>query len=503
MDTTIFVSHGLRVTGLPVDRALRFLADNRFPNPKIEQLERLGKWTGNEPEEIVLGRMTEKGLLLPRGYFPRLVSELRKAEIRFRVEDRTVCPPMERIEERGALYPYQERALKDLLRYPTGVLVGVTGSGKTNVLLSAVARLETTALILVHTAELLRQTVERAREWLGIEPGVLGGGRERIRPVTVGTVQTLARRDLAELGKLFGAILIDECHHSPALTWAGILGRLPARYKYGFTATDWRKDGLGFLMWRLIGPKSATIARKTAEEAGKIVRPRVETVPTTFYHPAEDASDWGEVIGDLAEDNDRNDLIAGEVRRRLRENPAARALVLTDRVEHANRLTGLLAKWKPVLLTGEVPKREREARMERVRDGSRLTVGTVHVLGEGVDVPGWDLLFLASPFAGGPRTLQAVGRVARAAKGKTEALVVDFIDERVPLLMGAWRKRKRLYEADELGERRRDDETDPFLPPGGLQEERTRVDGYDGPPPGALAATGEFRASLEGFFETR
>jgi superfamily II DNA or RNA helicase len=67
-------------------------------------------------------------------------------------------------------------------------------------------------------------------------------------------------------------------------------------------------------------------------------------------------------------------------------------------------------------------------------------------LGEGVDVPGWNLLFLASPIAGGPRTLQAAGRIARPAPGKDRAVLVDFLDEQVPMLKGAFWSRQRLYK---------------------------------------------------------
>jgi superfamily II DNA or RNA helicase len=84
--------------------------------------------------------------------------------------------------------------------------------------------------------------------------------------------------------------------------------------------------------------------------------------------------------------------------------------------------------------------------MEKVRAGAQLTIATTHLLGEGVDVPGWNLLFLASPIAGGPRTLQAAGRIARPAPGKDRAVLVDFLDEQVPMLRGAFWSRQRLYK---------------------------------------------------------
>jgi hypothetical protein len=51
-----------------------------------------------------------------------------------------------------------------------------------------------------------------------------------------------------------------------------------------------------------------------------------------------------------------------------------------------------------------------------------------------------------SPIAGGPRTLQAIGRVSRAAPGKQAATVIDFVDADVPALRGAHAQRARLYQ---------------------------------------------------------
>lgn len=435
----------LILTGLPADLGEQFTRENTFANPKRETLERLGKWTGSEPKTIDLWEREGDRLILPRGYFPAAIHALKKGDLPFAVQDCTVCPPLNQtLEVKGNLYPFQQKALADLLRWPTGVLEAPTGSGKTNILLSAIPRLGTPALILVHTTELLNQTCDRVRSWLKAEPGVIAGERAILRPVTIGTIQTLARRDLEAQGiaDYFGAVLIDEAHHSPAMTWAGILEQMPARYKYGSTATAWRKDGLQFLMWRLIGSKSAKITRAEVQEAGKIVWPEVETIETDYFYPLEDSSEWGAMLSNLVTNRERNSLIVREVRARLN---GSRALILTDRIEHANILAGELADLRPVLLTGEISRPERMQAMNRVRKGARLTIATIHLLGEGVDVPGWDLLFLVSPIAGGPRTLQAVGRVARPAPGKDRATVVDFVDSRIRILTNAARERQKLY----------------------------------------------------------
>jgi len=444
---TIEISSSLRLRNLPGPLARQFITDNTFRNPKYEQLKRLGKWAGTVNPLIRTYKREGVDLLLPRGFFPGVIGQLKEAGERFEVIDRTVCPEAEFSSPCGELYPFQARALQDLLRYRSGVLEAPTGSGTTVVLLSAIPRLKTNTLIVVHRTELLDQTVERARSWLGIEPGILGAGKETIRPITVAMVQTLVRKDLKESGiaDFFGCVLVDECHHTPATTWMKVLQKLPARFKYGFTATAWRKDGLQFLMWRLIGNRTARVTHQEAEEAGKLIWPDVEIVHTDYRYPIQTSDQWTQMITNLVRDPERNRLIEQEVRRRINGN--TQALILTDRIQHANTLSRILKDLSLALLTGELSKEDRSQAMKKVRAGAQLTIATTSLLGEGIDVPGWNLLFLACPISGGPRMKQAMGRVTRPAPGKDRSLVVDFVDDGVGMLKAAFSKRQEIYHA--------------------------------------------------------
>lgn len=417
---------------------------NTFANPEYTKKERLGLWTGNVGPTITLyRRIGAGGLEVPRGTFPFLIRRCREAGQPFTIQNTTVAPPLSETLCGGHLYPYQVAGLQQLLAFETGLLEAPTGSGKTNILLSVIPKVNTTTLILTHTKELFAQTRTRCLEWLGYDPGAIGGGLWQVKPITVAMVQTLARRGLGDLHTYFGCVLVDEAHHAPAKMWAALLNELPARFKYGFTATAFRKDGLQMLMWRTIGNVTARITREDVERAGTIVTPDVELVETNFWYDLSDSTDWSGMITALIRDPQRNALIASEVRRHLGAH--RRAVVLSDRVEHVHLLAERLANLNPVVLTGELPRAARDAAMAAVRNGARLTIATTSLLGEGVDVPGWDVLFLATPIAGGPRTLQAVGRVSRAAPGKTSATVVDFLDPQVPALVASHLLRERMY----------------------------------------------------------
>jgi hypothetical protein len=325
----------------------------------------------------------------------------------------------------------------------------VHNSGKTNILLTLISELQVPTLVVVHTSELLKQTVERCKEWIEYEPGIIGGGKYKIKDITIGMIQSLAKFNINKehpLYSRFGCVIVDECHHSPAETWAELLRSLPYRYKYGFSATAWRKDKMDFLIWRMIGPITAKVKHKEVADAGRIVWPEFRFIETNYYFDIkDDRSKWGEMITDLVSNDARNALIATQVRKSL-QNPSTKALILTDRIEHANILSFMLRESNPVLFTGELKASERRQAMERIHAGASLTIATIHLLGEGIDVPGWDELFLVTPIAGGPRTLQAVGRIARPAPGKERATLYDFVDYRVEMLKTAGFSRARLYK---------------------------------------------------------
>jgi superfamily II DNA or RNA helicase len=80
----------------------------------------------------------------------------------------------------------------------------------------------------------------------------------------------------------------------------------------------------------------------------------------------------------------------------------------------------------------------------------RLILATGRYIGEGFDDPRLDTLFLTMPISWKGTLAQYVGRLHRLHRrhdGKTEVLVVDYVDERVPLLTRMAAKRRARYRA--------------------------------------------------------
>ena len=80
-------------------------------------------------------------------------------------------------------------------------------------------------------------------------------------------------------------------------------------------------------------------------------------------------------------------------------------------------------------------------------DEERLLLATGRYIGEGFDDARLDTLFLALPVSWKGTLVQYVGRLHRQHPGKREVRVIDYVDNKVPMLVKMFERRRVGYRA--------------------------------------------------------
>lgn len=413
----------------------RFTRDN----PKWWNNKRLGFSNWNVERKLRSWRIEDDWLLLPRGARGEVEAILDKRGYEpGPVWDRTIKLEPLKLELHGTLRPYQDEASDKLVAAGTGALRGPCASGKTVIMLAAIAKLQQPTIVVVHSDFLFRQWRAGIAEWLDYVPGALGAGKENLKPITVAMQQTLCRRRGAPWVREFGCLMADELQHWGAKTFQTVAGMFPARYRLGCSADERRKDGKHAFIYETFGECVHKIGREELEQLGRLVPTRMEIVPTAFESEAYLAAvlrgeppDWGSMLDDLTSDDERCTLIADHADRILKQR-GTRVLMLTERVAACGRMAREMRERGhrcASLVGGHRNKEAVERAVQQMRAGHlRCAVGT-QVADEGLDIPALTHVLVTCPVHNHPRRLQQmVGRAAREHGRKREGVCVYFWD---------------------------------------------------------------------------
>lgn len=325
----------------------------------------------------------------------------------------------------------------------------------TETAMGIVAELGQPTLWVTHTMDLLKQSMDRAISRLGLigrQVGIIQGENMSIGShMTFATVQTLAKRDLSEIKKRFGCVIVDEAHlvfkdDKKFRMFADVINQLPAYYRFGLTASEHRSDGLIETMFHIIGPKIYEVAQD--DPRLPVMKPRVEFIETDFEYetPEGEMLNIQQLYKAMREDLERDYPILWIMKNCIRENNSC--LALGDSLEHLTRLTKLAKDhgFTAVFVCGETPKREREKIMADMRAGKyQFLFATYQLAKLGLDIPRLDRLILITPHRDKTSIQQAVGRIMRPYEGKSQPVVYDIYDSKVRQMVFWARERVRVY----------------------------------------------------------
>ncbi len=428
-----------------------------FQNPEFYKRQSLRLSTALAPRVISCVENLPDYLALPRGCLPDLGTLLDANGITLDLEDKRECGNTLNVTFQGELSDIQQRAAEMLLAHDTGVFVAPPGSGKTVVGAYLVAKRARTTLILTHRRPLVDQWRAQLAVFLGLQPeeiGQFGSGRTRATGrLDVAMLQSLVKRDdLDAVVAAYGHVVVDECHHVPAVSFERVLKLVKARYVTGLTATPTRRDGHHPILTMRLGPVRFTVkAGVTSERAS--ARRRLIVRDTAFAATVDDGTGGAiqKLYGELAKDDARTAMILDDVIAAVAEGRCP--VVLSERREHVELMAERLRPFVKnlVVLKGGTTEKQRRLALKQLHevppDEQRAVVATGRYLGEGFDDPRLDTLFLALPISWKGTLAQYVGRLHRTHPGKTEVRVYDYVDGRLPVLKRMFERRLKGYRA--------------------------------------------------------
>ncbi|MHB8671090.1 MAG: TOTE conflict system archaeo-eukaryotic primase domain-containing protein [Acidimicrobiales bacterium] len=417
-------------------------------NPDFYEKERLRFSTWNTPRFIRCYQETLDQLLLPRGVRCRAEALVSEASSRLDIAEAFPAPEPADFKLEATLTTDQQAATDALATHDLGMLVAPPGSGKTVIGCALIARHDVPTLVILDRQPLVEQWRDRLVTHLGMttkQIGQLGGRRRPTGIIDLAMVQSLARQtDLGVKTLGYGLVIVDECHHVPAVTFERVVRQIPVRRWLGLTATPYRRDGLEAMMSMHCGPVRHRMRGPSASELL-----RRELVVHETGHLSEPDVHIQETFRGLVADDARTRRICDDVSTATTEG--RNCLVLSRWTEHLERITeNLRARGlEPLVLRGGMGKKARASVIESLahppNEGGVALVATASFLGEGFDCPALDTVFLAFPIKFKGSVVQYVGRILRPTDTKTRVEVHDYVDVHVPVLARMHSERLRAY----------------------------------------------------------
>lgn len=319
------------------------------------------------------------------------------------------------------LRPYQQEAVDAInshwAEWQHELLVLPTGCGKTVVFNTVAHDQPGNVLILAHRDELIEQARDKYHRMYGDIPGKIKAAETDIKRITVGSVQTMMRRDYTGL---FNTVIVDEAHHSISDSYQTVLGQFPKAKVLGVTATPDRGDKKSLA--RFYDGIAYEYSLKQAVAEGYLCEITARTVPLEI-----DMSQVKVNMGDFQVDSIAETLepYLPKIAEAVQQYAASRKTVIfCPLISIAKELADMIPGAREV--NGTSPDRK-EVLEWFDQAGPGAVLCNAMLLTEGWDCPSVDCVVVLRPTKIRSLYAQMIGRGTRLSPGKDNLLILDFL----------------------------------------------------------------------------
>ncbi len=369
------------------------------------------------------------------------------------------------------LRPYQIEAKNRVLsEFTNGIdrqlVMLPTGCGKTPLFLSVLRDLEGASMVVAPNEQICLQVKKTAKLWFpDCEPCFLKEDSQNAHKsnLFISTNVMAYREKRIDFLKQFNIknLVIDEAHHSPAITdkeevevtgtYRKIIKELNPNFILGVTATPCRLDGLGMneIFQKLVYQKNipemiemgylcplkcfeiytkVNIDKaflKTEAEKHNLYKSRIDEDEEIEKDKKVNIKELRKAI----ETTERNKLIVDAYKQKAGARKHTIAFCLS--CEHAEALAKMFVQNNipAEFIDYKTSSKDRDAILTRFAIEETKVITNFNVLTEGFDFPALDCILMTRPTKSHTLYTQCVGRGTRIYPGKEDCLILDFRDD--------------------------------------------------------------------------
>ena len=391
------------------------------------------------------------------GFIPRIIKTYKEGDLQIDLDP--LLPSIPKPLSIPEVLPFnleshQQEAIQAMLAHPRGVIHYPTASGKTIIFTYFLSLFpKSRALIIVNNQDLLLQTRTGMEKNLNEVIGIVGGGSNNFKRITVGMIQTLINiENLPD----FDIIIVDEVHHVSKFSkpftkdkggsYARVLSKINAPLRYGFTGT---LPYLEEAKWALEGYIGPVIAEKKMSEVKRVAKIQIRLKMLPITQMAKDAKTYRDAYKwSVVWNSRRHRQVLKDALDMVLEGRTV--LILVTQVVHGNNILTMALRSFPQLrikfVWGGVDKLDRKEVMASLNTGRYDVVIANAVWKEGVDIPTLGAIINAPGGKSEILTIQNLGRGLRTVPGiKDEVILYDYFDPSARWLVDHFGHRITLY----------------------------------------------------------
>jgi superfamily II DNA or RNA helicase len=354
---------------------------------------------------------------------------------------------------------YQTNAVLLSVAHGNGIVKAATGAGKTTIAARTISALQKRTIFIVHTRDLLYQTIESFQRMFPYEKiGQIGDGEIDYQNITVATMQTLAilndieiekdkydeeADDINETKTQYKEIYNPDVWHKYKNTVDCVMfdevQRIcsqmaykvrflfeHANYAFGYSASPWRDDGSDLMIEAAFGKRIVDITASELIRQGYLVRPQIiiKSAPSIWSGKTYEQIYRSAIVENVF----RNMQVVQDALEQY--NLGRNTLILVTQIKHGQLLEKMLGQsgMPAVFISGKSGMKKRRQTIDNMRSGKAQLVIASTIADVGLDVPRLQSIIEAGAGKSSVTALQRLGRIMRPFEGKKECYFITYKD---------------------------------------------------------------------------